>query len=83
MGAPDRKEAEVRRLLEGPHPVVPVDLAAVAAARGTRLLRRRRTLRRVGWAVVFALVVAFAVWASLAHPWEIPPTDVAPPLRGW
>ncbi|MET9695932.1 hypothetical protein ABZY31_03265 [Streptomyces sp. NPDC006529] len=83
MGAPDRREAEVRRLLEGPHPVVPVDLAAVAAARGARLLRRRRALRRLGWALVFAAAVAFTVWASLAHPWEVPPTDVAPPLRGW
>ncbi|MEU9304660.1 hypothetical protein [Streptomyces sp. NPDC048269] len=82
-GRPDRKQDQVRRLLEGPYPTVPPGLAAGAAARGDRLLRRRRVLRRFGWAVLFAAAVAFAVWASLTHPWATPPTGVSPPLEGW
>ncbi|MFJ8160772.1 hypothetical protein ACIRBY_07545 [Streptomyces sp. NPDC096136] len=83
MSAFDRKEAQVRQLLEGPHPVVPAGLAAAAATRGRRLLRRRRALRRFGWAVLWAAAVAFAVWAALAHPWVTPPSHVSPPLEGW
>ncbi|MEU3773743.1 hypothetical protein ABZ924_00405 [Streptomyces sp. NPDC046876] len=83
MSVPDRKEDRVRRLMEGPHPVVPAGLAAAAAARGTRLLRRRRAWRRAGWTLLFAAAVAFAVWASLTRPWEVPPSEVSPPLEGW
>ncbi|WP_374775535.1 hypothetical protein OG756_24565 [Streptomyces sp. NBC_01310] len=82
-GIPDRKESQVRRLLEGPYPVVPAGLAAGAAARGNRLLRRRRALRRFGWAVLLAAAVAFTVWASLTHPWSTPPSGISPPLEGW
>ncbi|MFB6823404.1 hypothetical protein ACFCXA_17665 [Streptomyces virginiae] len=82
-GIPDRKEAQVRQLLQGPYPPVPTGLAAGAAARGDRLLRRRRAVRRLGWAVLFAAAVAFVVWASLTHPWTAPPTGISPPLQGW
>ncbi|WP_327415981.1 hypothetical protein [Streptomyces sp. NBC_01233] len=82
-GLPDRKEAQVRQLLEGPYPTVPAGLAAGAAARGGRLLRRRRALRRLGWAVLFAAAVAFTVWASLTRPWATPPSGISPPLEGW
>ncbi|KOU24663.1 hypothetical protein ADK52_13675 [Streptomyces sp. WM6372] len=83
MSARERKEDQVRRLLEGPRPVVPAGLAAHAAARGGRLLRRRRALRRCGWTLLAAAAVAFAVWASLTRPWEVPPSGVSPPLQGW
>ncbi|MGW0752676.1 hypothetical protein [Streptomyces sp. NPDC002587] len=83
MSTADRGQDQVRQLLEGPYPVVPAGLAAGAAARGDRLLRRRRVLRRLGWAVLIAAAAAFTVWASLTHPWATPPTDVSPPLEGW
>ncbi|WP_030714206.1 hypothetical protein [Streptomyces sp. NRRL F-2580] len=82
-GLPDRKEAQVRQLLEGPYPTVPTGLAAGAAARGDRLLRRRRAWRRLGWAVLFAAAAAFTVWASLTRPWVAPPSGISPPLEGW
>ncbi|MEU6891865.1 hypothetical protein ABZ934_08680 [Streptomyces sp. NPDC046557] len=82
-GFPDPKEVQVRRLLEGPHPPVPTGLAAAAAARGTRLLRRYRALRRFGWAVLLAAAAAFTVWAVLTRPWVTPPSGVSPPLEGW
>jgi hypothetical protein len=56
---PNRREAEVRRLLHTPHPPLPPDLAERAAQRGRALLRRRRTLRR-------ALYAALLLTAALA-----------------
>ncbi|MFB6616101.1 hypothetical protein ACIGFK_06400 [Streptomyces sp. NPDC085524] len=82
-GLPDRREAQVRRLMEGPYPVVPPGLAAGAAARGGRILRRRQALRRFGWAVLCAAVAAFTVWAAVTHPWALPPSGISPPLEGW
>lgn len=83
MSLPDRKEDEVRRMLEGPHPAVSPDLAAHAAIRGRRMLTRQRAVRAAGWALLLALIVAFAVWAALAQPWIAPPADTTPPLDGW
>ncbi|MCB5178474.1 hypothetical protein [Streptomyces antimicrobicus] len=80
----DRREEEIRRLLESrPHPAVPADLAVGAAAHGSRLLRRRRTVRRLAWLLLLAAAAAFAVWAALTQPWHTPPAGVAPPLEGW
>ncbi|WP_405489545.1 hypothetical protein [Streptomyces sp. NBC_00096] len=79
MSPPDPREAQVKRLLEGPYPAVPPGLAAGAAAHGDRLLRRRRTVRRIGWTLLFAAVVAFLVWASLTHAWTSPSSEVSPP----
>ncbi|MET7933790.1 hypothetical protein [Streptomyces sp. NPDC005322] len=79
----DRKETEVRRMLEGPHPALPPDLAGRAADRGQRLLRRRQAARAVGWMLLLAAAVAFSVWAAAVHPWTAPPADTTPPLEGW
>lgn len=83
MSLPDRKEAEVRRVLEGPHPPVPAELAVRAAELGQRLLRRRRAARRLMWLVIVAAAVVFAVWAARVHPWVAPPSTVAPPVEGF
>ncbi|MEU6081414.1 hypothetical protein [Streptomyces sp. NPDC047108] len=83
MSLPDRKQEEVRRMLDGPHPVVPPDLAARAAEHGRQLLARRRVVRAAVWVVLLAAAVAFAAWAVVAQPWVVPPTDTTPPLDGW
>ncbi|MFD5033921.1 hypothetical protein ACFVWX_27985 [Streptomyces sp. NPDC058220] len=83
MNSADRKEAEVRRMLDLPHPVVPADLVLRAAERGTRLLNRRRTAHRVLWILLVAAVIVFTVWASATDPWSAPPTETTPPLEGW
>jgi ferric-dicitrate binding protein FerR (iron transport regulator) len=80
---PDRKEAEVRRMLDGPYPLVPPDLAARAAEQGRRIMARRRAVRIVLWTVLLVAAAAFAVWAAIAKPWIAPPTDTTPPLDGW
>ncbi|MGW7367433.1 hypothetical protein ACWGI8_29435 [Streptomyces sp. NPDC054841] len=77
------KEEEVRRLLDIPHPLVPSDLYIRATTRGTRLLRRRRTLHRVGWLLLLAAAVAFAVWAVVVEPWTVPPSTTTPEIEGW
>ncbi|MGW6565558.1 hypothetical protein [Streptomyces sp. NPDC054975] len=83
MSRHDDKEDEVRRMLESPHPQVPADLAGRAVARGTRLLRRGRAVRRALWALAFVAVLVFVVWASVAEPWHVPPAKTTPPLEGW
>ncbi|HZX38647.1 MAG TPA: hypothetical protein VFF37_10005 [Streptomyces sp.] len=83
MSRQDRKEDEVRRMLETRHPAVPADLAARAAEHGTRLLRRHRAVRRAAWLLVVAAAIAFAIWAATAEPWMTPPAKTTPPLEGW
>ncbi|WP_455352816.1 hypothetical protein [Streptomyces sp. SYSU K217416] len=83
MSPPDRKEDEVRRMLEGPHPAVPAELAGHAAERGHRILRRHRAAMRLLWLLLVVAATAFAVWAALAEPWLEPSSDIAPPLEGW
>ncbi|WP_328670098.1 hypothetical protein OG905_15675 [Streptomyces sp. NBC_00322] len=83
MSGRERKETEVRRMLETPHPQVPADLAARAAEHGTRLLRRHRALRRALWLLLVAAAIAFALWAMVAQPWAAAPSDTTPPLEGW
>lgn len=70
-------------MLDGPHPVVPPDLAGLAAERGRRLLVRRRTLRVVAGVLVLVAVAAFTLWAATAQPWLKPPAGTTPPLDGW
>ncbi|MFE3899971.1 hypothetical protein ACFXPY_06265 [Streptomyces sp. NPDC059153] len=83
MSRSSNREDEVRRMLDGPHPQVPADLAQRAAERGGRLLRRRRFARTLVLLVAFAAVVAFTVWAVASQPWQLPPTETTPPLNGW
>ncbi|WP_086860876.1 hypothetical protein [Streptomyces milbemycinicus] len=83
MSSHDRKEDVVRRMLNGPHPAVPPDLADRAAGRGRRMLRRHRAVRAVGWVLLIAAIIAFTVWAVIVQPWTTPPTDTTPPLEGW
>ncbi|KUJ66116.1 hypothetical protein ACZ90_40410 [Streptomyces albus subsp. albus] len=84
MSRADRKEDEVRRMLDRPpRPLVPPRLAVRAAERGHRILRRRRAVRAVGWWLLLAAVVAFTVWAAIVEPWRVPPADTTPPLEGW
>ncbi|HWM40392.1 MAG TPA: hypothetical protein VNS49_25140 [Streptomyces sp.] len=82
MKVPDRKETEVRVLLERgmPEPVPP-DLARRAVLLGLRMAQRRRTVQLLLWAF-FVATVGFAVWVALAEPWTGEPQQTTPPL-GW
>jgi len=74
----NRRDDEVRRLLDTPHPAVPVDLAARAVLRGRRIVRRRRIEHTVLWALLAAAAIAGIVLAVLAwpdHPAPDVPTD--------
>lgn len=82
MSLSTRKEAAVRELLDGALPAIPPELYAEAVRRGGRMLRRRRTLRRVLWLLLVLLVTAFVIWASVVRPWTQPPSDTTPPLTG-
>jgi len=78
----DRKEEQVRRLLDTPHPVVAVDLAARAVSRGRQVLRLRRTVHIVLWALLLAAVVTAIV--LLARWWPTPdPLDTTPTVTNW
>lgn len=82
MIPPDRKEEEVRRLLDTPHPHVPAELAEQAAERGRRILRRRRVVHRLLWLLLFAAVVTGLVLAVLEWP-DPAPLDTTPPVDTW
>ncbi|MGW3726056.1 hypothetical protein [Streptomyces sp. F001] len=77
------REAAARRIMERTPPRVPPDLCADAVRRGNRLLRRRTLALRLGWLLLFAVTVAFTVWALTARPWVEPPSETTPPLTGW
>lgn len=83
MTLPDRKAAEVRRMLEGPHPAVPPDLALRCAQRGRLILRHRRLARRAWWLICLVALTAFVVWSIVEQPWTPAPVDTTPPLEGW
>ncbi|GHB10736.1 hypothetical protein ACIQRS_03435 [Streptomyces termitum] len=78
----DEKEEAVRRLLDTAHPPVPGDLGRRAAARGARLGRRGRLLRRTLRALCALAVLWFTLWAADARPWEPPPAATTPPFDG-
>jgi len=68
VSLPNRRDAEVRRLLDTRHPMVPLDLAARAMARGRRIVRRRRAVHAVLWVLLLAAVATGIVLAVLAWP---------------
>ncbi|MGA5561839.1 hypothetical protein ACPCUV_11790 [Streptomyces platensis] len=82
MSPADRKETEVRRMLAGPHPLVPTGLAARATARGRRLMTHRRRARHLA-RLLALLVLAALVWAAAAQPWRPPPAHTTPRVEGW
>lgn len=81
MSLPNRRDDEVRRLLDTPHPVVPLDLTARATARGRRIVRRRRLARRALTVVLLAALVAGVVLAVLA--WPDNPATTTPTDGTW
>ncbi|POX51536.1 hypothetical protein C3489_20115 [Streptomyces sp. Ru71] len=82
MNRPER-EAEVRRIMEQGTVPVPPELYGEAVRRGTRMLHRRTTARRLMWLLLALAAVAFTVWAATVQPWAVPPSDTTPPLDGW
>ncbi|MGY1437678.1 hypothetical protein [Streptomyces reniochalinae] len=84
MSLPDRKEAEVRRLLEQrTAESVPPDLAERARTEGERLLGRRRALRTALWAGALVGLAALLVWALALGPWTATPPTTTSPTAGW
>ncbi|GAA2074007.1 hypothetical protein GCM10009801_27660 [Streptomyces albiaxialis] len=81
MRLPDRKEREVRRLIDGVQPLPP-DLAERALAVGTRLARRRRVLRTGVSLLLLVALLALAVWTLAYDPWSSPPPETSPTV-GW
>jgi ferric-dicitrate binding protein FerR (iron transport regulator) len=77
------REAAVRRIMERTPPHVPAELHREAVRRGSRMVRRHRTARRLAWLLLCAATVAFVVWAVLVQPWVEPPSQTTPPLTNW
>ena len=69
-------------MLDGPHPVVPVDLVPRAAARGRRAVRRRRVARYALWALLLAAAVAGLVLAAVFWPDRERPATTPAAARG-
>lgn len=83
MSPPDRKEDAVRRMLDGPHPLVPPGLTARAVARGERTLAHRRFVRALAVVLGAVAVLVLVAWGVVAQPWLPPPASTTPPLEGW
>ncbi|MFJ8635833.1 hypothetical protein [Streptomyces sp. NPDC093568] len=78
-----QREAAARRIMEHTPPSVPPELYAEAVRRGGRVRRRRKIAAGLAWLLLFAVTVAFVVWALTARPWVEPPSETTPPLTGW
>jgi len=78
---PNRRDDEVRRLLDTPHPVVPIDLTSRAAVRGRGILRRRRAFHTALWALLLAAAIAGIVLAVLF--WPDHPSPTTPGDNTW
>ncbi|WP_329135866.1 hypothetical protein OG552_23020 [Streptomyces sp. NBC_01476] len=79
---PNRRDDEVRRLLDTPHPAVPVDLGTRAQQRGRLIVRRRRVLHLVLWVLLAAASVAGIVLAVMLWPHD-PATPDVPSNGTW
>ncbi|WP_405586786.1 hypothetical protein [Streptomyces sp. NBC_01190] len=78
---PNRRDDEVRRLLDTPHPVVPADLGARAMRRGRRIVRRRRALHTTLWLLLTAaLLTALALTITF---WPHPAASTSPTDNPW
>lgn len=77
----DRKEREVRSMLDLVHPAAPPDLADRAMARGLRLLRLRRARDIVLWLLLIAALVGAGI-AAAAYAHSVAPLRVTPPISG-
>lgn len=78
MSLPDRRESEVRLMLDAPYTPVPADLAARAAVRGARLLRRRHGMHVTMWTLAVIAAVLFTAWAVTTQPWRVPDSPPIP-----
>jgi hypothetical protein len=75
-----RRDDKVRRMLAARHPVVPPGLAARAAERGRRIVRRRRAWHTALWVLLVLAVAAGVAGAVLAWPHRPQP---GPGPTGW
>jgi ferric-dicitrate binding protein FerR (iron transport regulator) len=82
QGAHQRREDEVRRMLDLPRPSVPAGLAQRAIVLGARMQRRRRASRTLLWTVLLTALAVFLLWVWITDPWSPPPSMVTPPLQG-
>ncbi|WP_433892050.1 hypothetical protein [Streptomyces sp. CA-111067] len=81
---PNRRDDEVRRLLDTPHPMVPADLPLRAVVRGRRIVRRRRAAHHVLLALLAAAVLAGIVVAVMMWPHhDTPQTPSDDGYGGW
>ncbi|MQY14852.1 hypothetical protein SRB5_50280 [Streptomyces sp. RB5] len=83
MSIVDRKESEVRALLDTAHPLVPPYLAERTIRQGRRVLGRRRVAKYTFWLLAAAVVIGLAVWAGVSDAWVEPADTTTPDFTDW